>query len=439
MTKEEIELEKLMRKQKKLDIKAIEFDWIFNKKDGAGFMRTLSDTDCIEMFSLKIIRYIIKFLWSRFKKAIVLYLFIPFLIYFTIFLVYATLILDKKNEENDSNGPYASADIVFAVALLIFLIYFTYFEIRQMIHHKLAYFTTFWNFIDLISIVLNFAIIICDLAGGKEESVVSLSGIAVLFMWMKLFYFGRIFISTAAMIRMIIEITIDMKYFLIVFIISILSFGNCFFILARNGSGDLFTGGNYFRAFLYTYRQALGDFDTNDFSPKDKNYLQFLWVLSTMITLIIFLNLLIAIMGDTFDRVQETAENNMLKELAALMVENELLVNRTKIFGDAKYIILIQEEKADVSAENWNGRLNHLKKFMDKAVLDQNKLLIQLEKTFESEVKDKTDRRGKELEASANKYFMNIFEKYDDLDEKVTECINNITLRNNKENGEIVE
>eukprot|EP00344_Euplotes_crassus_P009427 CAMPEP_0197016362 /NCGR_PEP_ID=MMETSP1380-20130617/77977_1 /TAXON_ID=5936 /ORGANISM="Euplotes crassus, Strain CT5" /LENGTH=36 /DNA_ID= /DNA_START= /DNA_END= /DNA_ORIENTATION= len=35
-------------------------------------------------------------------------------------------------------------------------------------------------------------------------------------------------------------------------------------------------------------------------------------------------------MGDTFDRVRENSENNMLKELAAIMSENEMLINRDK-------------------------------------------------------------------------------------------------------------
>ena len=58
------------------------------------------------------------------------------------------------------------------------------------------------------------------------------------------------------------------------------------------------------------------------------------------------LNLLIAIMGDTFDKIQETAEKNTYKELVNMINENELLVVRKWVFGNAKYIIYIREEKA---------------------------------------------------------------------------------------------
>jgi hypothetical protein len=98
-----------------------------------------------------------------------------------------------------------------------------------------------------------------------------------------------------------------------------------------------------------------------------------------MVTLILFLNLLIAIMGDTFDRVQETTENNMLKELANIMVENEQLLDRKKVFGDAKYIIIIQSERAEESNVSWEGKLQHLKKYMDRKIIELNKLLKSLE------------------------------------------------------------
>ena len=135
-----------------------------------------------------------------------------------------------------------------------------------------------------------------------------------------------------------------------------------------------------------------------------------------MIVLIIMLNLLIAIMGDTFGRVQETAENNMLKELTSIMVENEMLINRNRIFGDAKYIIIIQEEKVEESEVSWEGKLQYLKKLMNKTVLDQSKLLKGLEKEI-VQIKEKVEKKGREMENSANKYFQVIFDKADQIQE----------------------
>lgn len=270
--------------------------------------------------------------------------------------------------------------------------------------------------IDLISLVLNTVVVIFDITDVNEERVVTLSGIAVLFLWLRLFYFGRIFETTAAMIRMVIEITKDMRYFLLVLVIAMVGFGNSFFILARN-TPTVFTGGTFLRAFIYSYRTSIGDFNTDGFDgdsdKSDKHLLYFLWFIDTMITLIVLLNMLIAIMGDTFDKVQETFENNMLQELTAIMCENEMLVNRKIAFGDSRYIIVIQPEKADESNESWEGKLQYLKKYMYSLVDSQNKLLKSIEKTILNEFKEKIEVRCKDMETSTNKYINSINEKSD--------------------------
>lgn len=420
-TKEELELEKERKKQRRLDIRAIEFDWIFNKKEGAGFMKTLAETDCIDLFSLQLIKFIVRFSWSYFRKFIVIYLFIPYLVYFGLFIVYSTYFHKKMIEDNNGNWEhFGLANNISVIILLLFILYFAFFEAKQIWFHKLGYFVSFWNIVDMASLILNFVIMIMDLTGAKEEDLIPLSAWAVLIMWLKLFYFGRIFLSTAAMIRMVIEISYDMRYFLLVMIIAISGFGNCFMILARNyDPKEMFTGNNYLRSFLYSYNQAMGNFDTDAYLEEDKYYLYAIWLLNTMVTLIIFLNLLIAIMGDTFDRVQETTENNMLKELANIMVENEMLINRSAIFGDAKYIIVIQEEKADESSVSWEGRMQHIKKYMDRTVVEQNKLLKSLEENICDKIKEKAEKRAKEMENSANKYFSIILEKADQVEKTI--------------------
>ena len=278
--------------------------------------------------------------------------------------------------------------------------------------------------IDLTSLIFNLVILIADLAGMYSKDVTTWMGIAVLLVWLKLFYFGRIFYSTAAMIRMVIEIAYDMKYFLLILLLTVTGFGNAYFILASSNltDGVYFTGDTFWRAFIYAYNQSLGSFDTSAYAGTDKHLLFTIWWLNTMIVLIIMLNLLIAIMGDTFDRVQETSENNMLKELASIMVENEMLINRHRMFGEAKYIIIIQEEKADESEVSWEGKLQYLKKYMDKTVIDQSKLLKSLEKEI-VQIKEKVEKKGKEMESSANKYFNVIFEKTDYVQTLIDENI----------------
>ena len=94
----------------------------------------------------------------------------------------------------------------------------------------------------------------------------------------------------------------------------------------------------------------------------------FIWFAHTLITMFVLLNLLIGIMGDSFGKVQETAENNMWKERAGLMVENEKFMSRTREFKGAKYIIVIEKELALEGQDSWEGQLKQISKFMDGQV-----------------------------------------------------------------------
>lgn len=122
-------------------------------------------------------------------------------------------------------------NLSFAILNLLFILFFGYVEARQLWFHKVNYFRSFWNLIDLISLILNLVTIILDLVNQNTLDSNSVGAVAVLLMWMKLFYFLRIFSSTAHLIRMIIEIISDMRYFVLVLMLAVLAFGNSFYIL----------------------------------------------------------------------------------------------------------------------------------------------------------------------------------------------------------------
>ena len=80
------------------------------------------------------------------------------------------------------------------------------------------------------------------------------------------------------------------------------------------------------------------------------------------------LNFLVAIMGDTFSRVKQTQELTTLQELTQMIQENEFLFSRKRTFRDAKYIIIIEPERAeDPSLSNWEGDVNELKSYIEES------------------------------------------------------------------------
>lgn len=298
--------------------------------------------------------------------------------------------MEKEEGKEFFDNKWYICNFSFKIINFFWILYLIYIEIRQVIFHKLAYFASFWNLIDLFTIITSLVVIILDsIPAVSYEAWIPWAAISLLFLWLKLFYFGRVFTSTAALIRMIIEITFDMRYFLVLMLVAVAGFANSFYILARNDTeaDPVFTGNSYGEAFLYSYRTGMGDFSVDGFEFRDLILTYSLWFLNTLIILIVFLNMLLAIMGDTFDRVQETVENNMIRELVGMMVENANLVNRKRLFKKSKYIFVIQEEKAEESQISWEGRLKTLKKYMNRSVDTQNKLLKSLETKFVETIK----------------------------------------------------
>ena len=220
----------------------------------------------------------------------------------------------KQDEYEDNpwedSYVFVWVNLGFACASLFFVALFSYVEFWQLCFHKLNYFLSFWNLVDLGSLILNAVVVILDLVNKNTLDANSVAGVAVLIMWAKLFYFLWFFNATAHLIRMIIEIWSDIWYFVVVLMLAILAFANSFYILSRNSKdmSEPFSGSTLPLSFIYSWKMGTGDFDTTAFATKDETLIWVLWFLNTLIINIIFFNLVVALMGDTFERVQETAE-----------------------------------------------------------------------------------------------------------------------------------
>ena len=95
------------------------------------------------------------------------------------------------------------------------------------------------------------------------------------------------------------------------------------------------------------------------------------------------LNMLIALVNDIFDKIHQNISNNLLKELVVLMVESELLISRSVLFQDKKYIIVIKKEKGDDSAADADGKIGILKANMDRKIVDQSNTVDRISSNLE--------------------------------------------------------
>jgi hypothetical protein len=388
--------------EKRVEVKAIEFDWMLTTKEGEDFLEGLRQTDNLAYFEIDVVKDLILFQWSYFLPRIIMFLFVPFLVFFIMFILYTTWILDEMFSEEDDNGDWHTAALVIGICVLVFQVFFIYVEIRQIFFHKLEYLKSFWNMLDIASVILNIAVVVLHLTDVREDDLNAVSSIAVLVLWFRLFYLLRVFSETAYLISMIQAIILEMKYFVLALLIAILAFANTFYILGRNDEEN-FAGENVWDAFIFSYKMGLGDFDTDGFGTVDEGLIWTLWFLNTFIILIILLNLVIAIMGDTFDRVQETQESTMLQEFASIMRENEFIVSRKRIFKGIKYMVVVQPEKAEGGVTtSWEGKLNQLKRFLEDSSEKHIVHLRKMEKKMEKMIEFGLEEKLKPLEDKVN-------------------------------------
>ena len=124
---------------------------------------------------------------------------------------------------------------------------------------------------------------------------------------------------------------------------------------------------------------SLGEFDFGNFRRKsDDVVVWLLFILSTFIVQILFLNLLIAAMGDTYDKVKDTEHQSALKATIQLMSDYAVAVSRytPKEQKEIKYVYTIQRQaQGEEELGDWEGKLKQLKRHFNFAT-DNHNLMV---------------------------------------------------------------
>lgn len=215
----------------------------------------------------------------------------------------------------------------------------------------------------------------------------SIASIAVILMYFKLFYWMRLFGSTSYFIRMIIDTFVDIQWFVLLFFMILFTFGNAIYILNYNRTPtpeemanlpedyeppmlivEHFPGAAIVNIFINQYLLALGEFEGKDnFDEEDSAAVWIFFLLATFITQITFLNMLIAIMGDTYAKVTETKDQSALSERIKILADYVSVVNDNE--KNDQYLVMTKPSDSE-SGDSWEGTVSTIKKSLDKAVSD---------------------------------------------------------------------
>lgn len=210
-----------------------------------------------------------------------------------------------------------------------------YFMIQQDIIGM--YWKEYWNYIDISVIAFTWAFIVCAVFGGESFRLgVEYRMVAALtsgLIWIKLLGYIRLFgVKLATFILSLFQIAKDIRSFMIVLLIFMMGFANVFFIVLtpRLRTFEQASFHSVGESLLSMYRMMLGDNDRDWFHVSDNahasRFMVFMFVIYSFFVTVILLNILIAVISDSYDYSMSNAQRIYMRakllSAAAVLTKN---------------------------------------------------------------------------------------------------------------------
>ena len=228
-----------------------------------------------------------------------------------------------------------------------------------------AYFSDFWNYFDILRFVFTFTYFGVAMTGDGLSSTDTSSKTDLLTLLsfaqsVKAFQIFSLFKSTRVLLRIVNEIVKD----IVAFMLFVLATTVTVALLFTSATPDAeLENDTYVGNMMHVFRLDFGDFEPDEYSQLDKA----IFILAVLVVPLIFLNMLIAIMGDTFDRVKEEQGRRDFQEMAGLVYRYEIIgysVCKWKKRVTAwKYIFVSEDVKysGEEAIDVWEGRIRGIK------------------------------------------------------------------------------
>ena len=225
--------------------------------------------------------------------------------------------------------------------------------------------------------------------------------LGTLTIYLKASYFLSLFDEIAPLIDMIAQIFKDIVYFFLVMCIYTFMIATCFHLLAKNQLDfdnidnpiDLYKvegsyGDTRWNSIFYGINLWVGNTDTSGFGVGDASqywYLILLWLISIILIVIHFMNLLIAIMGSTFGNREAVGSQIMRRDHLRFVIDNWILMKVAFDQSKLKYIISAfqanddgqESEEITQIKENLNGiQLQMNEQFKKNAIMNRDTQLL---------------------------------------------------------------
>ena len=190
-------------------------------------------------------------------------------------------------------------------------------ELFQMRSNFFYYIREIWNYLDILLIGATITISVLFWSEGNADALNFFVSLASVLYFTKLLLVLRIVDAMRTLIRMILEVIKDMIAFMIVIIVCMVAFSIGFFQWRRAIRDDSIDEGSFGGDLMEMFILIFTGGNPDDYSGIAIPF----YVLVTVLQCLILLNLIIAIMGDTFSRIKKNSNMTDSKERINMLLE----------------------------------------------------------------------------------------------------------------------
>lgn len=324
----------------------------------------------LSVFGLPAVQAVLNYKWEAWAARMLMIEFIMYLSWLLSFTVFVIIFQDENLDGRTNFLPIwhhgrwvDKVKVIMNFAAVVFMTPFVLIELNTILDYGWQW-VQLWNFLDIATYTIQILTCYIYVTGWqiRSDAFSILLAMQCIFLFAKVQYFSRVFASAKNSLVDTLKVVIsDVKWFLMFILLTLISFALAFYILFRQEDKVEFN--RVWHAIVSMFSFMLGGFDFHVFfKSKNPEAAVCFFVLYEFIMAIMLLNLLIAIMTDSYSKV----------------MENEHLWN---LCSKAQIIDELETTLPKWLVRRWNPSYVHILKISPRRQIDMGSLHDRLDIT----------------------------------------------------------
>ena len=201
-----------------------------------------------------------------------------------------------------------------------------------------------------------------------------IAALLVFILWFKMFDWMRLFDSTSFYIKLILVTIYDIMPFMVIYVIFLLMFGCAMDCISLNRPEDeeiieSYIGWWFVDLLINQHLLGLGDFAMDNYSGQNGVLVYVFFTLATFLTAVTALNMLIAIMGNTYDEVNDGYEEHSRQMKLSLLSDYVAHIRpKNHEITDSFLLVVTTLKEKDVEVNHFEQNVEQIRGIVDTGV-----------------------------------------------------------------------